>query len=185
MVRVGFITFLCSAWVVTGAFADRSGKTNQFQTLDRLSEGSHSVPLNREDVYIPGLPGDIPRDIKYRGPYLDLAKRAANRHSIPEALFLRLINQESRWNPKALSPKGAIGLAQLMPDTARLLNVNPRISSQNLEGGARYLAMQYKRFRSWRLALAAYNAGPEAVVKFGGVPPYPETKNYIKAILKR
>jgi len=53
-----------------------------------------------------------------------------------------------------------------------------------LEGGARYLAMQYKRFRSWRLALAAYNAGPEAVVKFGGVPPYPETRSYIRAILE-
>jgi len=185
MVQIGFITFLCFAWVVTGAFAERSGKTKQFQTLDRLNGGSPSVSLNRENVYIPGVPGEIPRDIKYRGPYLDFAKRAANRHRIPESLFLRLINQESRWNPKALSSKGAIGLAQLMPDTARLLNVNPRIPSQNLEGGARYLAMQYKRFRSWRLALAAYNAGPEAVVKFGGVPPYPETKNYIKAILKR
>ena len=128
----------------------------------------------------------------WRGParyrilsYLDLAKRAANRHRIPEALFLRLINQEGRWNPKALSPKGAIGLAQLMPDTARLLNVNPRIPAQHLEGRARYLAMQYKRFRSWRLALAAYNAGPEAVVKYGGVPPYKETQNYVRIILKR
>ena len=72
-----------------------------------------------------------------------------------------------------------------MPDTARLLNVNPRIPSQNLEGGARYLAMQYTRFRSWRLALAAYNAGPEAVVKYGGVPPYKETQNYVRIILKR
>ena len=91
-----------------GAAADRSGKTKQFQTLDRLNGGSPSVSLSREDVYIPGLPGEVPRDIEYRGPYLDLAKRAANRHRIPEALFLRLINQESRWNPKALSPKGAI-----------------------------------------------------------------------------
>ena len=98
---------------------------------------------------------------------------------------MRLINHESRWNPKALSPKGAIGLAQLMPDTARLLNVNPRIPSQNLEGGARYLAIQYKRFGSWRLALAAYNTGPEAVVKYGGVPPYKETQNYVRIILKR
>jgi len=153
--------------------------------LDRLNGGSPSVSLSREHVYIPGVPGEVPRDVEYRGPYLDLAKRAANRHRIPEALFLRLINQESRWNPKALSPKGVIGLSQLMPDTARLLNVNPRIPLQNLEGGARYLAMQYKRFRSWRLALAAYNAGPEAVVKYGGVPPYKETQNYVKVISKR
>ena len=72
-----------------------------------------------------------------------------------------------------------------MPDTARLLNVNPRIPSQNLEGGGRYLAKQYKRFRSWRLALAAYDAGSEALVKYGGVPPYEETQNYVKVILKR
>ena len=72
-----------------------------------------------------------------------------------------------------------------MPETARFLNVNPRMPSQNLEGGARYLAMQYQRFRSWRLALAAYNAGPEAVAKYGGVPPYSETQNYVKVILKR
>ena len=185
MVRVGLIAFICAACIATGAAAVRSGKTKQFQSLDRLNGGSLSVSLNREDVYAPGLPGEVPRDIEYRGPYLDLAKRAANRHRIPEALFLRLINQESRWNPKALSPKGAIGLAQLMHDTARLLNVNPRIPSQNLEGCARYLAMQYKRFRSWRLALAAYNAGPEAVVKYGGVPPYKETQNYVRIILKR
>ena len=185
MVRVRFIVFLCSACIVTGGLADRLGKTKQLQTLDRLNGVSPSVSLSREDVYIPGLPGEVPQDIKYRGPYLDLAKRAANRHRIPEALFLRLINQESRWNPDALSPKGAIGLAQLMPETARFLNVNPRIPSQNLEGGARYLAMQYQRFRSWRLALAAYNAGPEAVAKYGGVPPYSETQNYVKVILRR
>ena len=161
------------------------GKNEAISNLGSVERGSPSVSLSREDVYIPGLPGEVPRDIEYRGPYLDLAKRAANRHRIPEALFLRLINQESRWNPKALSPNGAIGLAQLMPDTARLLNVNPRIPSQNLEGGARYLAMQYKRFRSWRLALAAYNAGPEAVVKYGGVPPFKETQNYVRMILKR
>ena len=57
-------------------------------------------------MYIPGLPGEVPRDIEYRGPYLDLAKRAANRHRIPEALFLRLINQESRWNPKRCRQRG-------------------------------------------------------------------------------
>ncbi|MBR9769353.1 MAG: lytic transglycosylase domain-containing protein [Paracoccaceae bacterium] len=185
MVRVGFIPFICAACIATGTVADRSGKTKQFQTLERLNGVSPSVSLRREDVYIPGLSGEVPSDIEYRGPYLDLAKRAANRHRIPEALFLRLINHESRWNPKALSPKGAIGLAQLMPDTARLLNVNPRIPSQNLEGGARYLAIQYKRFGSWRLALAAYNTGPEAVVKYGGVPPYKETQNYVRIILKR
>ena len=69
MVRVGFIAFICAACIATGAAADRLGKTKQFQTLDRLNGGSPSVSLSREDVYIPGLPGEIPRDIEYRGPY--------------------------------------------------------------------------------------------------------------------
>ena len=104
---------------------------------------------------------------------------------MPEDLFLRLVQQESGWNPKARSHKGALGLAQLMPATARTLRVDPRDPAQNLDGGARYLAAQYRQFGSWRLALAAYNAGPQAVTKYGGVPPYKETQGYVRAILGR
>ena len=120
---------------------------------------------------------------KYKGQYLSAAKAAAARHGVPEDLFLRLVQQESGWNPNAKSHAGAMGLAQLMPGTAARLGVNPRDPHQNLDGGARYLRMMYNRFRSWRLALAAYNAGPEAVEKHGGIPPYRETKNYVRAIL--
>jgi len=120
---------------------------------------------------------------KYRGPYLDMARAAARRHQVPEDLFLRLVQQESNWRPKARSHKGALGLAQLMPATARKLRVNPRDPYENLDGGARYLRQQYETFRSWRLALAAYNAGPGAVEKHGGVPPYRETRNYVRKIL--
>ncbi len=119
---------------------------------------------------------------RYRGEYLPVAKAAARRHGIPEDLFLRLVQQESGWNPKAVSHKGAIGLAQLMPDTARSLRVDPHDPEQNLDGGARYLRTQFERFRDWRLALAAYNAGPEAVERHDGVPPYAETKNYVLRI---
>lgn len=121
-------------------------------------------------------------DGKYKGQYLALARQAARMHNVPEELFLRLVQQESGWNPHARSHKGALGLAQLMPQTARLLGVDPHDPKQNLEGGARYLSWQYKKFRSWRLALAAYNAGPKAVEKHGGIPPYAETRNYVKAI---
>jgi soluble lytic murein transglycosylase-like protein len=69
-----------------------------------------------------------------------------------------------------------------MPGTARKLRVDPADPKQNLEGGARYLKEQYRTFGTWRLALAAYNAGPGAVKKYGGVPPYTETRNYVKII---
>ncbi len=119
---------------------------------------------------------------RYKGVYLPMAQDAARRNGVPVDLFLRLVQQESAWNPKALSNKGAIGLAQLMPFTARKLGVNAHDPYQNLEGGARYLKQMYQKFGSWRLALAAYNAGPGAVEKHKGVPPYRETRNYVRKI---
>ena len=126
----------------------------------------------------------LPRyDARHRSQYESAARDAARKHGIPEDLFLRLVTQESGWNPKARSPKGAMGLAQLMPQTARVLNVDPNDPHQNLEGGARYLAAQYRSFGSWRLALAAYNAGPKAVERHNGIPPYRETQGYVRAIM--
>ncbi|MCL4142462.1 UNVERIFIED_CONTAM: hypothetical protein GTU68_060134 [Idotea baltica] len=112
-----------------------------------------------------------------------MAEAAARKHGIPVDLFNRLVQQESNWNPRAKSHAGAIGLAQLMPFTAKSLGVNPRDPAQNLDGGARYLKQQYRKFGSWRLALAAYNAGPGAVEKYSGIPPYRETRNYVKKIM--
>ncbi|MBF9044984.1 transglycosylase SLT domain-containing protein [Rhodobacterales bacterium HKCCE4037] len=119
----------------------------------------------------------------YEGPFLEVARSAARRHGIPEDIFLRLVQQESGWNLEAVSHAGAIGLAQLMPDTAVLLGVDPTDPVANLDGGARYLAQQFRRFGNWRLALAAYNAGPEAVEAHDGVPPYAETQHYVRVIL--
>ncbi len=142
---------------------------------------SNSVRLQPKVPEVPGA-GALAYDGRYRGEFLELARGAARRHAVPEGLFLRLVQQESGWNPRARSHKGAIGLAQLMPATAARLAVNPHDPAQNLEGGARYLRRQYERFRSWRLALAAYNAGPEAVVRHKGVPPYRETQSYVRRI---
>ncbi|HEV8033244.1 lytic transglycosylase domain-containing protein [Yoonia sp.] len=118
----------------------------------------------------------------YNGPHLRTAQVAATRHGIPVGLFLRLVAQESGWNPTARSVKGALGLAQLMPETARALGVDPLDPAQNLEGGARYLRAQYEAFGSWPLALAAYNAGPGAVERYRGIPPFAETQNYVQVI---
>lgn len=146
---------------------------------------NNSIRLQPRKVVTPTKWGDESNKAyagRYRGEYLQMAKDAARRHGVPSDLFLRLVQQESGWKPKARSHKGAIGLAQLMPGTARKLRVNPHDPYENLEGGARYLAEQYRTFGSWRLALAAYNAGPAAVKKYGGVPPYKETKNYVRII---
>jgi hypothetical protein len=120
---------------------------------------------------------------RYRGEYLAVAKAAAAKYAVPEDLFLRLVQQESGWNPNATSNKGAKGLAQLMPGTATRMGVDINDPQQNLEGGARYLRAMYDKFGSWKLALAAYNAGPAAVEKHGGVPPFAETVNYVAVIL--
>lgn len=160
---------------------------SQTRLLDsRLSKQySASVRLQPNPIAIPkeGM-GAIPRfKGSYRGQYLTVAKDMARRHSIPEDLFLRLVQQESGWNPSAVSHAGAMGLAQLMPGTARKLGVDINDPHQNLEGGARYLRMMYNKFGSWRLALAAYNAGPGAVEKHSGIPPFTETRNYVRIIL--
>ncbi|MGB7241898.1 MAG: lytic transglycosylase domain-containing protein [Sulfitobacter sp.] len=143
---------------------------------------SNSIRLKPPTVNTPSKWNTPSYTGKYKGQYLNMARQAAQRYGVPEDLFLRLVQQESGWNPNAKSHKGAFGLAQLMPQTARVLRVDPRDPHQNLDGGARYLKQQFQEFGTWRLALAAYNAGPAAVKKYGGVPPYRETKNYVRII---
>jgi soluble lytic murein transglycosylase-like protein len=150
-----------------------SRAATQYSASGRLTPGGKLV----SPASIPTYKGN------YRGTYLAAAVAAAERYGVPKDLFLRLVQQESGWNPQAISHKGATGLTQLMPATARRLGVNPSNPHENLAGGARYLRMMYDRFGDWRLALAAYNAGPEAVEQHGGVPPYRETKGYVRAIL--
>lgn len=111
------------------------------------------------------------------------AIRVAEQVGIPSNLFLALIRQESGFKQGSVSSAGAIGLTQLMPGTAEGLGVNPRDWRQNLVGGARYLRSQLDRFRDPKLALAAYNAGPGAVTKYGGIPPYAETQAYVQRVL--
>lgn len=115
--------------------------------------------------------------------YRDTAYRIALEEGVDPDLFIRLVTAESAFNPSARSPAGAFGLAQLMPGTAAELGVDPEDPVQNLRGGARYLRQQIDRFGDTSLALAAYNAGPRNVSKYGGIPPFEETQNYVNKIM--
>ncbi|HEY7629713.1 MAG TPA: lytic transglycosylase domain-containing protein [Thermoleophilaceae bacterium] len=118
-------------------------------------------------------------------PYEDLINAAASKYGIDPAVLKGLIQQESGFNPNAGSPAGAQGLTQLMPGTASSLGVTDvHDPAQSIDGGAHYLKMQLDRFGGdYSKALAAYNAGPGAVQRYGGVPPYSETQNYVKNVL--
>lgn len=115
---------------------------------------------------------------------LRLVDQAADRWGVPRNLARALVKQESGFNPNAKSPVGAGGLMQLMPGTAQGLGVKDVFDPvQNVNGGMKYLSHLLRQFKDPKLALAAYNAGPGAVQKYGGVPPYRETQNYVQSIL--
>lgn len=116
--------------------------------------------------------------------YRQMVIDAARKYNVPVELALALVQQESKFKTTARSHKDAYGLMQLMEGTARELGVDRNDPAQNIDGGVRYLAQQLKRFGSTPLALAAYNAGPGRVVQYRGIPPWNETQNYVRTIMK-
>ena len=158
---------------------------NSFIEKNRL-EASQSSGMSAELFALRGRLLTIPPQVQEEllpSRFYEYAITVAKRYDIPSQVFFNLITTESNWNPVVTSPRGAVGLTQLMPRTALELDVNPWNAQQNIEGGARYLRQQYDRFGSWDLALAAYNAGPGAVEKYGGIPPYKETQEYVQKVL--
>jgi soluble lytic murein transglycosylase-like protein len=115
---------------------------------------------------------------------LNLIEDIAEKEGVSPNLIKAIVKVESNFNPKALSPKGAYGLMQLMPNTAELLNVDRENPEENLLGGIHYLKTLALKYKDLDKVLAAYNAGPGNVDKYNGVPPFAETKNYIKKIKK-
>ena len=117
---------------------------------------------------------------------IDIAQRASSLYNIPLALILAVINAESSFDPYAVSPKGAMGLMQLMPETIKMLNVkNPFDPEENVLAGTKYLRILFERYgNDAQRILAAYNAGPDAVNKYRGIPPYIETVTYVDKVIK-
>jgi hypothetical protein len=157
-----------------------------------------SVPRQAEPLPTPPIPpavipqaegGTTPTHERFnlQNPYVATAVEMAERYGLPRNVFLSLLQQESRFDPNAVSRAGALGLGQLMPGTARELGVDPTNPTQNIEGSARYLRQQLDRFGGdMPLALAAYNAGPRRVAEAGNaIPDNPETQAYVPAVMRR
>ena len=129
---------------------------------------------------VPGAGGSAPS-----GPaaYAAMFRAAETRNNLPAGLLNAIAKHESSYNPDAVSPAGARGLMQIMPATARELGVDPMNPAQAIDGAARLLASNLKQFKSVDLAVAAYNAGAGAVSRYGGIPPYAETRAYVQRVL--
>ena len=169
----GTVKVLSDAPNATWASTDQADAIDQVE----LIEGGTEVPANAVTVLT---------EQGWSGAYAQALVEVAKANDISPYLLEAVVWQESRWNPSARSRAGAIGLAQLMPGTARDLGVDPRDPVQNLSGGARYLRQQLNRFDgNVEKALAAYNAGPGRVMTAGGIPSIPETQAYVRAIVAR
>jgi hypothetical protein len=138
------------------------------------------IAIEPEDQF----PAVVPPEVTT--PFGELIRAAAERHGVEEALIHSVIAAESNYNPRAVSRKNARGLMQLMPATAARLAVTDVFDpSQNIEAGTRYLKELLERYAfDMTLALAAYNAGPERVAQYGGVPPFAETRAYVRRVLR-
>jgi soluble lytic murein transglycosylase-like protein len=140
------------------------------------------------DDYVPPPPVPEPAKPAPPAPTPDpktLVKDAAARYALPAKFVESVAKVESAINPKAVSPKGAIGVMQLMPSTAKALAADPKDPAQNIEAGTRLLRELLIKYNGDAIkALAAYNAGEGAVEKYNGLPPYPETQNYVDKVIK-
>ncbi len=174
---------LATLWSASAAEA----QTRIFTFVDS-SGVTHFTDVRRDSRYLPitWTAQSVRQDLRTprRWEYDALISLTARSHEVPPALVKAVIAAESAFDPSAVSRKGARGLMQLMPATARSLGVaDPLRAEENVDGGVRYLRGMLDRFDDLKLAVAAYNAGPAAVVRYGGIPPYPETRDYVKRVL--
>lgn len=163
---------------------ERADSTSEIGKIDRDRYASNQSVTCA--VYRPGRKDDPIAGANANPSIAGMVRRIAREEGLEDNQFLALVYQESRFNPCAKSSAGAMGLSQLMPGTAAGLGVNPHNIEDNLRGGARYFKQQLRQFNgNVSLALAAYNAGPGSVQKYGGIPPFRETQGYVQAITQR
>lgn len=165
-----------AAW--TQAIQASWGKTRSLSALATVQrEGVADIKTAINRPQSKGQPRNIPADISL------IIKKYADKYTISEALVSALIAQESSFNPRAVSRAGAKGLMQLMPVHTDPQGVDPFDAEQNIRTGMVFLSHLLTKYGDLRLALAAYNAGETAVDKYGAVPPYPETQDYVNRIM--
>ncbi|MDF2841068.1 MAG: yjbJ [Clostridia bacterium] len=133
----------------------------------------------------PDAIGSVKEKLNYNGNFDEIIELNAKKYNISSSIIKSVIKAESNFNPTVVSSAGAMGLMQLMPATAKSLGVDDAFDPvQNIEGGVKFLKDMLQKFGgNLELALAAYNAGPGNVVKYGGIPPFKETQNYVKKIM--
>ena len=154
------------------------------QVIEIGDDGS-ATTYNKPTRFFGGEGEGVVANVTVRPADVDRYELAAKAEGLDVHLLRAVAWTESRGRQSAVSPKGALGVMQLMPGTAAELGVDPLDPEANLHGGARYLARQLTRFQSIPLALAAYNAGPGAVLRWRGIPPYAETQAYVTQIMAR
>ncbi len=153
----------------------------RFRTMQPAQQGAFAKALTKADAQAARTAGAGAS----RQTVAAMVQAAARQHGVDAGLALAVATAESDLSPQAISPAGAMGVMQLMPDTARVLGVrNTFDPRENIDGGVRYLKQMLDTFGGDVVkAVAAYNAGPEAVQRYGGVPPYPETQAYVGKVL--
>jgi hypothetical protein len=175
------IIVFCCAWLIaSGLYAalvvrqDKNGHIVLSNTLDRIAGGKNGISF-----LSPARSRAVPLHYKQK------IQTLTEKHNLREDLVLAVARAESSFNPLAVSAKGAVGIMQLMKETARQYGVINRYNAhENIEGGVKHLKYLYEKYRgNIPLTLAAYNAGEEAVKKYNGVPPYNETRNYIRRVM--
>jgi soluble lytic murein transglycosylase-like protein len=184
MMENNILRRFCFAVAWMPAFGSHLGLAAPLTSVVRADP--HSGKLVR--VMLSPVPAQKAPKLKMQDPGISAAvERAAAEHEIPAELIRSVIRVESNYNPFAISPKGALGMMQLIPETARRFGVSDAFNPvENIRGGAKYLKHLLDLYHGdYGLALAAYNAGEGAVAKHGGLPPYAETRKYVESVQKQ